>query len=212
MDKDGIPLEGQPPVPDGDTLLAILQKRPQECSDSEKRAFFLLVNLALPILNSSFANKTHRDLLWQKFTASDITWCLYSFHCRSAPDVPLIEIEATSSVVSEMSTESSERTPKGNKSHRENKRRKVCTGKDRKDSVAYYFATKEKVEDFMGSEEGRVIVAAWGDEINRKDREERTQNRENVRPTQEGVVEKGGPKFRKSCGLDFLFPCNTVAV
>ena len=215
MDKDGNPREGQPGMPDGDTLLAILQKTPDDCNESEKTAFFLLVNLALPILNSSFGNKTHRDLMWQKFTASDVTWCLYSFHCRAAADVPLLEIRETQgpadgSVMSEMSTES--KTPNGNKSRRKNKRQKVCTGTDRIDSVAYYFATKEKVEDFMAGEEGQVIMATWGDEIKRKDRADQIQNRENVQPAATGAVGPGKQQFRKASGLGFLFTGTVVSL
>ena len=94
MDNYGNPVEGQPPVPDGDSLLAILKTCPRECSEEEKTAFFLLVNLFLSILNSNFGNKTHRDLMWQKCTPSDITWCLCSFHCQATADVPVGEIRA----------------------------------------------------------------------------------------------------------------------
>ena len=213
LDTEGNPIAGQPDLPDGKELLVILKKHPQDCTEGERSSLFLLANLALPIINTNFGNKAHRDMMWQKFTPSDITWCLYSFQCRAMADVPVGAVNAsgTGPVLSDMSTDSSNRTPKGNMSRRENKRRKVCTGNDKRTSVMFYFETKVTVEDFMATDDGKRVMAAWGEEIKKKDRTERVQNRENVQPSTATAMEQG-EQFRNCVGLEFLFTGNAVSI
>lgn len=198
-------LNEDPAIPTGKQLWEILQKSPQACTEEEKSFFRLYTDLALPCLNSDFALKVCRDSYWLKFSPSDLAWALYAFQFQAPKDAPVEEVVASSdsSQASSLSSGSGNRTtPKGNQSQRRNKRRKICVGTDKRESVKFYFITKAEISTFVSAADGAKTMKEWSEEINRGDLA-LEEEQENVEPSTAAAAASKNV-FAKDQGLAVL--------
>jgi len=152
-----------------EVMVNILKKGPERSNDDEKLAFLLFCNLALPSINKIFGRMRYKKDVFLRFNSSDLAYAAALVRYYSNPDTPV-----------DNPTEGK----------RENKPRKLVTGKDKRNMIQAYVNTKKDLLKWKKDDtnEYNEVMNAWGTLLN--DDYAIRRNEENVEPSNKESAEK----------------------